>query len=145
MVSLLSLKTPLHTMTTKYVSADPQESAARLSRRARNLAKVYTTLKSLEACVAACEVLADELGPESYTDPLHADINEAIVACETLMSASVRQSPFSMQYADLAVASLNNLILACEGAPARTALQCSARCSDCVSILRDEFLRTISN
>ena len=132
-------------MTAKYVSADPKATANRISRRARNLAKVYTTLKSLEACVAACEVLADELGPESYTDPLHADINECIVACETLMSASVRQSPFSMQYADLCSAALNNLILACEGAPARTALQCSSRCSDCVSIIRDEFSKTVSN
>ena len=132
-------------MTAKYVSADPKASATTLSRRARNLAKVYTTLKALEACVAACEVLADELGPECYTDPLHADINEGIVACETLMSASVRQSPFSMQYADLCSAALNNLALACEGAPARTALQCSVRCSDCVSIIRDEFLKTVSN
>lgn len=132
-------------MKTRFLSVDPAEQAVVLSKRAKNLAQVYNSHRVLESCVSACEVLADELGPESFTHPLHEHINECIVACEQLMGASVRQSRFSIQYAELCVAACANLAKGCLNAEARTALQCAERCRDCIGIVRDDFAIALSN
>ena len=132
-------------MIAQYLSADPGRMAAVLAKRTSNLAKVYTTLRVLERCIEACEVLAEELGSEDLEDPLHGHINECIAACEQLTGACMRQSRFTLQYAELCAAACANLAGACEVAPARTALQCGHRCVDCIAIMRDDFARTISN
>ena len=132
-------------MITKSFSATPADQVRALTGRTRNLAQVYTSLKTLERCVVACEVLADELGPESFSHPLHDHINECIVACEQLIGASIRQSRFAMQYAELCAAACNNLAEACDHAEARTALQCAQRCRDAIDIVRDYFSSTLSN
>ena len=136
-------------MFTKFLSATTETpsagQAAALSKRAKNLAQVYTTLKILEGCVASCEVLADELGPDSLTHPLHEHINECIVACEQLSGAGIRQSRFCIQYAELCVAACANLANGCLHAEARTALQCAQRCRDCIEIIRGDFAIALSN
>lgn len=137
-------------MTTKYLSAQstitpPASQAAVLSRSTRNLAQVYTTLKLLESTVAACEVLADELGPETYTHPLHEHINECIVACEQLTGAMVRQSRFSIQYAEVCVAACANLADECVHAEARTALHCAQLCGDSIDMIREDFAVALAN
>lgn len=132
-------------MIAEYLSADLAGSAGPLSKRTRNLAKAYTTLKVLEGCVEACEVLAEEMGADSYEDPIHGHINECLVACEQLLGAHVRQSCYTLQYAELCAVACANLAEVCELAPARTALQCAQRCHDCISIIRDDFTRTLSN
>ena len=95
-------------MLTKYISAQQSAGAAKsaveISKRTRNLAQVYSTMQFLERCVSACEVLADELGPETYTHPLHEHINECIVASEQLSGAMVRESRFCIQYAEVCIA-----------------------------------------
>jgi prophage DNA circulation protein len=132
-------------MITKFLSATPADKVRALTRRTKNLAQVYTSLKVLESCVSACEVLADELGPESLTHPLHGHINECIVACEQLSGASIRQSRFAIQYAELCAAACATLERECLEAEARTALQCAARCRDCINIIRDDFSIALSN
>jgi len=116
-----------------------------LASRASNLAKMYTTLRVLERCVQACEVLADEIGSDDYEDPLHEHINECISACEQLIGACMRQSRFTLQYAELCAAACANLAEACASAAARTALHCGHLCLDCIAIVRDDFAKTLSN
>ena len=106
---------PYTTMLTQHISTEKSagvaKSAAEISKRTQNLAQVYSTLQFLERCVSACEVLADELGPETYTHPLHEHINECIVASEQLSGAMVRESRFSIQYAEVCIAACANLSL----------------------------------
>ena len=137
-------------MLTKYLSAEPtnanaQKAAAEISKRSQHLAQVYSTLQTLQSCVSACEVLADELGPETYTHPLHEHINECIVACEQLTGAMVRQSRFCIQYAEVCIAACANLADECVHAEARTALQCANHCGDCIDMIRDDFTIALSN
>ncbi len=139
---------PIHDLTSQSpCSVQPvaQAQAAEISKRTQNLAQVYSTLKLLESCVSSCEVLADELGPETYTHPLHEHINECIVSCEQLVGAIVRQSRFSIQYAEVCVAACANLADECMHAEARTALQCASICSDCIDIIRVDFAVALSN
>lgn len=140
---------PLHNMFTKFLSAQQvvvaEDATAEISRRAHNLAQVYTTLKQLESCVVACEMLADELGPETYTHPLHEHINECIVACEQLTGAMVRQSRFCIQYAEVCVAACANLADECVHAEAVTALQCADCCGDAIDLIRSDFTVALSN
>ena len=146
---VLISKPPLHNMITKFLSAEPAavapQAVAEISKRTRNLAQVYSTLKQLEHCVGTCEVLADELGPETYTHPLHEHINECIVACEQLTGAMVRQSRFSIQYAEVCVAACANLADECVHAEAVTALQCAEACGDAIEMIRDDFANTVAN
>ena len=135
-------------MLTKYLSAETpsaRRTAAEISKRTQNLAQVYTTLQLIQSCVSACEVLADELGPETYTHPLHEHINECIVACEQLTGAVVRQSRFCIQYAEVCIAACANLADECVHAEAVTALQCANLCGDCIDIIRDDFAIALSN
>lgn len=134
-------------MTTKYLSAQPHLTSdlPDVSQRSNHLAQVYSTLKLLENCVRCCEVLADELGPESYTHPLHEHINECIVACEQLTGSMVRQSRFTIQYAEVCVAACANLADECIHAEAVTALQCATICGDCIDIVREDFEVALSN
>ena len=133
-------------MNTKYLSAQPAPmEAAEVSQRSNSLAQVYSTLKLLESCISSCEILADELGPETYAHPLHEHINECIVACEQLIGAMVRQSRFSIQYAEVCVAACANLANGCVHAEARTALQCAQLCSDCIDMIREDFAMALSN
>jgi len=133
-------------MLTKYLSAETAAvQAAEISQRTNNLAQVYSTLKLLESCVSSCEVLADELGPETYTHPLHEHINECIVACEQMVGAMVRQSRFCIQYAEVCVAACGNLANGCMHVEARTALHCAQLCSDCIDMIREDFEIALSN
>lgn len=135
-------------MLTKYLSAQPTSSphiAAEISKRTQNIAQVYSTLQLLESCVSACEVLADELGPETYTHPLHVHINECIVACEQLTGAMVRQSRFCIQFAEVCVAACANLADECVHAEAVTALRCAELCGDAIDMIRHEFSIALSN
>ena len=135
-------------MLTKFISAKPPQaakSAAEISKRTQNLAQVYSTLQFLERCVSACEVLADELGPETYTHPLHEHINECIVASENLSGAMVRQSRFSIQYAEVCIAACANLADECVHAEAVTALRCAELCGDAIDMIRDDFAIAASN
>jgi hypothetical protein len=135
-------------MTAKFLSAQPEPAvrqAAPLSQRTQNLAQIFSTLKHLERTVAACEVLADELGPETYTHPLHEHINEVIVSCEQMIGSLVRQSRFSMQYAEVCVSACANLANECVHAEARTALHCAQLCSDTIDLLRDDFAVALAN
>jgi len=139
---------PYTTMLTKFISATPPQaakSAAEISKRTQNLAQIYSTLQFLERCVSACEVLADELGPETYTHPLHEHINECIVACEQLSGAMVRQSRFCIQYAEVCTAACANLADECVHAEAVTALRCADLCGDAIDMIRDDFAIAVSN
>ena len=115
---------PYTTMQAQHISAQQSvgaaKSAAEISKRTQNLAQVYSTLQFLERCVSACEVLADELGPETYTHPLHEHINECIVASE-------------------------NLADECVHAEAVTALRCAELCGDAIDMIRDDFAIAASN
>lgn len=145
---VLNLKPPLHNMITKHLTADPaaaKEVVAGISQRTQNLAQVYSTLKLLGSCVSACEVLAEELGPETYTHPLHEHINECIVACEQLTGAMVRQSRFCIQYTEVCVAACANLADECVHAEAVTALQCAQYCGDTIDVLRENFAVALAN
>ncbi len=135
-------------MLTKYLSAQPANAphiAAEISKRTENIAQVYSTLQLLESCVSACEVLADELGPETYTHPLHEHINECIVACEQLTGAMVRQSRFCIQFAEVCVAACANLADECVHAEAVTALRCAELCGDTIDMVRHDFAIALSN
>lgn len=135
-------------MLTKYLTAEPavaKKVAAEISKRSQDLAQVYCTLQQLQSCVSACEVLADELGPETYTHPLHEHINECIVGCEQLTGAMVRQSRFCIQYAEVCIAACANLADECVHAEARTALHCASYCGDCIDMIRDDFAIALSN
>jgi len=135
-------------MLTKFLSAEPivaKQEAARISQRTNNLAQVYSTLQHIESCVSSCEVLADELGPETYTHPLHEHINECIVACEQLTGAMVRQSRFCIQYAEVCVAACANLADECVHAEAVSALQCAHYCGDTIDLIREDFTVALSN
>lgn len=139
-------------MLTKFLSATSEptaavakEAIATISKRTKNLAQVYSTLQLLQSCVSSCEVLADELGPETYTHPLHEHINECIVGCEQLTGAMVRESRFSMQYAEVCIAACANLADECVHAEAVTALRCAGICSDAIDVIRDEFTVALSN
>ncbi len=139
---------PYTTMLTKFISATPPQaakSAAEISKRTQNLAQIYSTLQFLERCVSACEVLADELGPETYTHPLHEHINECIVACEQLSGAMVRQSRFCIQYAEVCTAACAYLADECVHAEAVTALRCAELCGDAIDMIRDDFAIAVSN
>ncbi len=139
---------PYTTMLTKFISAKPPQaakSAAEISKRTQNLAQIYSTLQFLERCVSACEVLADELGPETYTHPLHEHINECIVACEQLSGAMVRQSRFCIQYAEVCTAACAYLADECVHAEAVTALRCAELCGDAIDMIRDDFAIAVSN
>ena len=136
-------------MLTKDISAqqpaNAAQSAAEISKRTQNLAQIYSTLQFLERCVAACEVLADELGPATYTHPLHEHINECIVACEQLSGAMVRQSRFCIQYAEVCIAACANLANESVHAEAITALRCAELCGDAIDMIRDDFTIAVSN
>ena len=140
---------PYKTMQAQHISAQQSvgaaKSAAEISKRTQNLAQVYSTLQFLERCVSACEVLADELGPETYTHPLHEHINECIVASENLSGAMVRQSRFSIQYAEVCIAACANLADECVHAEAVTALRCAELCGDAIDMIRDDFAIAASN
>ena len=87
----------LQTMLAKFLTPEStvvtaKQAVSTISKQTKNLAQVYSTLQFLQSCVSSCEALADELGPETYTHPLHEHINECIVACEQLTGAMVRQS-----------------------------------------------------
>jgi hypothetical protein len=140
----------LQTMLAKFLSAEPtvavaKQAASAISKRTKNLAQVYSTLQFLQSCVSSCEVLADELGSETYTHPLHEHINECIVACEQLTGAMVRQSRFSIQYAEVCIAACANLADECVHAEAVTALQCASLCGDAVDLIREDFAVVLSN
>ena len=136
-------------MLTKYISAQQSAGAAKsaveISKRTRNLAQVYSTLQFLERCVSACEVLADELGPETYTHPLHEHVNECIVASEQLSGAMVRESRFCIQYAEVCIAACANLANECVHAEAVTALRCAELCGDAIDMIHDDFAIAASN
>jgi len=135
-------------MLTKYLSAQPASSSAitaEISKRTESISQVYSTLQLLESCVSACEVLADELGPETYTHPLHEHINECIVACEQLTGAMVRQSRFCIQFAEVCVAACANLADECVHAEAVTALRCAELCGDAIDMVRHDFSIALSN
>ena len=140
----------LQTMLAKFLSAEPtvavaKQAASAISKRTKNLAQVYSTLQFLQSCVSSCEVLADELGSETYTHPLHEHNNECIVACEQLTGAMVRQSRFSIQYAEVCIAACANLADECVHAEAVTALQCASLCGDAVDLIREDFAVVLSN
>ena len=87
----------------------------------------------------------DELGPETYTHPLHEHINECIVACEQLTGAMVRQSRFCIQFAEVCVAACANLADECVHAEAVTALRCAELCGDAIDLVRHDFSIALSN
>ena len=135
-------------MLTKYLSAQPASPSpitAEISKRTESISQVYSTLQLLESCVSACEVLADELGPETYTHPRHEHINECIVACEQLTGAMVRQSRFCIQFAEVCVAACANLADECVHAEAVTALRCAELCGDAIDLVRHDFSIALSN
>ena len=140
---------PYTTMQAQHILAQQSvgaaKSAAEISKRTQKLAQVYSTLQFLERCVSACEVLADELGPETYTHPLHEHINECIVASENLSGAMVRESRFSIQYAEVCIAACANLANECVHAEAVTALRCAELCGDAIDMIRDDFAIAASN
>ncbi len=140
----------LQTMLAKFLTAEStvvtaKQAVSTISKQTKNLAQVYSTLQFLQSCVSSCEALADELGPETYTHPLHEHINECIVACEQLTGAMVRQSRFSIQYAEVCIAACANLADECVHAEAVTALQCASLCGDAVDLIREDFTVVLSN
>ncbi|NIP97064.1 MAG: hypothetical protein GWO24_27980 [Akkermansiaceae bacterium] len=67
------------------------------------------------------------------------------MACEQMTGAMVRQSRFSIQYAEVCVSACANLADECVHADARSAVPCAHYCSDCIDKIREDFEVALSN
>ncbi|HBM76680.1 MAG TPA: hypothetical protein DD438_01110, partial [Verrucomicrobiales bacterium] len=68
-----------------------------------------------------------------------------IVASENLSGAMVRESRFSIHYAEVCIAACANLADECVHAEAVTALRCAELCGDAIDMIRDDFAIASSN
>ena len=63
------------------------------------IAHSYATVRLLEECTLACEMLAEELGTDPGDVAMQNLLSECIASCGALLGATVRESPYAPRYA----------------------------------------------
>ena len=99
MISKLVHHFTLTDMFTRIVKPKSEASPSLLADRFQNFARSFATVRLVEQCSAACEMLAEELSDDSCELSLHAQLSECIAACSAFLGASVRESRHAYRYA----------------------------------------------
>ena len=113
--------------------------------RLEAFARSYATTRLLEECIASCETLATELGPDPISMALQDSLSECIAACTGFLAATIRESRYISHYA-----------MFCSEVCASTASACARRkdlasnlsevlCRACANMVREDYAAVMAN
>ncbi|NNM29568.1 MAG: hypothetical protein HKO57_08600 [Akkermansiaceae bacterium] len=99
----------------------------------------------IQECVAACELLAEELGGDVQSDPLQQQLSECVSIGELYLGANVRESRYRVRYGLLCAEICAETMRACRDIRSAVSRECQVLCCACVNLIEDEFQSVLSN
>lgn len=138
LLPLLNMFTRILEMTSTPVVSVP-------SGRLGNIAHSYATVRLLEECTTACEMLAEELGDDAEAMVFHGLLSECIASCGAYLGATVRESPYVARYALLCAEICEVTAETCAQRLELASRCCEVLCRACVSLVRQDYAAALAN
>ena len=109
------------------------------------LAHSYATVRLLEECTTACEMLAEELGTDPAAIRMQGLLSECIASCSAYLGATVRESPYAARYALLCGEICKETADASAARLELASRCCEVLCRACANLVREGFAAALVN
>ena len=126
-------------------TASTRASADPGSLRSAEFAQSFMQVSFLQNCIAACEVLADELDADVQRDALQQQLSECVSICELYLGANVRESRYRVRYGIMCAEVCAETARACRKIQSAASRECQVLCFACVKLIENDFQTVLSN
>ena len=137
---------PLLNMFTRILEMTNAASVSTPSNRFGEIAHSYATVRLLEECTTACEMMAEELDAEDPANLAMQDLlSDCIASCGAFLGATVRESPYAPRYALLCGEICAETASACSRRLELASRCCEVLCRACANLVDEGFAAALAN
>jgi len=145
MISKLVHCSPLTDMFTRIVETKAGGSPSLLDDRFRDFAHSFATVRLVEQCATACEMLAEELCDRPEADGIQEQLSECVAICAAFLGASVRESRHAYRYAMIFGEVCAETAQACSRRNEKSARCVEVMCRASVNLVREDYGMVVAN
>jgi hypothetical protein len=139
MISKLVHYSPLTDMFTRIIENQTEATPLLLADRFQDFARSFATVRLVEQCATACEMLAEELCDDPEAFGLQGQLSECVAICAAFLGASVRESKHAYRYAMIFSDVCAETAEASSAWNAKSARCVEVMCRASVSMVREDY------
>jgi hypothetical protein len=139
MISKLVNNSPLTDMFTRIVETKKKAAPSLLEDRLQDFARSFATVRLVEQCATACEMLAEELSDQPDVSGLQEQLSECIASSAAFLGASVRESKHACRYAMIFGDVCSETADACSMRSEKAARCVEVMCRATLNLVRDDY------
>lgn len=132
-------------MFTRILEIEKMAPVQLIPERFNDFARSFATVRLVEQCATACEMLAEELEDEVSSSGMQAQVSECIAACAAFLGATVRESKHSCRYALLFREVCTETAEICARSTNKSAPCLEVMCRACLNLVEEDYACVSAN